>query len=177
MKARMSAHGFVNNCIPLVILVLVVLAGMNLYHPLRNWRQLNRDLDEARRRLDELQVLYPLYAELASLDSPVKWPGLKPPVSQQLSEKEVSAIPDRFLDMAARCRLELGTVSPRVETDDAGVRRLNVELRGTGPYGQFKPFLMELAQMPVLARIQRVEIRRESAPDEQFTILAQLALE
>lgn len=178
MSSRTSrcGHLALSGVGPMVILLLLILAGANLHGPFRNWRRLTGELADARRRLDELQVLYPLYAELASLERPGRWPGLSSPATQALSEPEVAAIPERFMEMAARGGMEIGAVSPRVETDGAGRRRLDVELRGTGPYRQLQPFLMELARMPSLERIQRLEVRRE-ALEEQFAILARLALE
>ena len=122
-------------------------------------------------------MLYPLYAELAALDSPARWPSLKLPIPAVLSEHEVTAIPERFRKLAEECQVELGAVSPRVETDSAtGRRHLGVELRATGPYRQLRELLVGLAQMPVLERIDKLEVRRE-ALHEQFTIWARLALE
>ena len=170
-KASMSRLGYV------FILALLVLAGLNLFGPVLDRHRLNKQLDESRLRLDELQVLYPVYVELASMDSPAKWPALALPRPQQLSEGEVTAITDRFMQLAASCQVELGAVSPRVATEaESGRRCLNVELQGTGPYRQLKDLLIGLAQMPTLERIVALEIRRE-ALHEQFTIVAQLALE
>ena len=169
-QAAMSSVGY------LALMALLVLVAASLFAPLQSWRQLNRDLSEARTRLDELQVLYPLYTELAGMDNPAKWPGLSLPVSQKLSETEVLTIPDRFALMATHCLVELGAVSPRVETDDMGRRYLAVNLRATGPYRQLKAFLMELVQMPVLEVIERLEVRRETL-NEEFNVSARLALE
>ena len=161
----------------LIIVALLIFAAANLLIPIRDWQRLNRDLDQARQRLDELQVLFPLYSELVRMDSPQRWPGLKLPVPQTLTEHEVTAIPERFQRLAADCQVELGAVSPRVMTDAAsGHRYLSVELKATGTYAQLKDLLLGLAQMPVLERITKLEIRRETL-HEQFNILAQLALE
>ena len=176
-RARLNRTGSMGRLGYGLILALLVLAGVNLLGPILNWRRLDKQLDEGRRRLDELQVLYPVYVELASLDSPAKWPALTLPRPQQLSEGEVAAIPERFMQLAASCQVELGAVSPRVATEaESGRRCLSVELQGTGPYRQLKPLLLGLAQMPTLERIDALEIRRE-ALHEQFTIVAQLALE
>ncbi len=161
----------------LIIAALLIFAAASLYVPLQNWRRLNRDLGQARQRLDEVQVLHPLYVELAGMDSPARWPGLKLPTPLKLSEGEVTAIPERFQQLAAGCQVELGAVSPRVMTDAASGRRfLGVELKATGSYGQLKKLLIGLAQMPALERIAKLEVRRETL-HEQFNILTQLALE
>ena len=98
------------------------------------------------------------------------------PDPRKLSEREVVAIPERFMALATRSSLQLGAVSPRVETDAAGHRCLAVELRAAGSYRQLKPFLMELAQMPELERIERLEVKRETL-QEEFDVLTRLALE
>ncbi len=176
-RAHPNGHVVMSGFGYMIILSLLILAGANLYGPFRDWRRLNRELEDARQRLDELQVLYPLYAEMASMDSPAKWPGLKLPIPKKLSESEVTAIPERFMQMAASCQVELGAVSPRVVTDaETGRRYLSVELHAKGPYQQLKTLLINLAQMPVMERIDKLEVRRE-AMNEQFNILAQLALE
>lgn len=169
-EAALSSMGY------LALMVLLVLVAASLFAPLRSWRKLNRALYAAQMRLDELQVLYPLYAELAGMDSPAKWPGLTLPVPQKLTEAEVTTIPERFAQMATNCLVELGAVSPRVETDDMGRRYLAVNLRATGSYRQLKAFLMGLIQMPVLEEIERLEVRRETL-SEEFNVSARLALE
>lgn len=175
-RARLRGNGVLSGIGYLAIVALLVLAAANLYRPLRNWFRLNREISAAQTRLDELKVLYPLYAELAGLDSPAQWPGLALPVPQKLSESDVTAIPERFMAIATRNELKLSTVSPRVETDAADRRYLAVELHASGPYRQLKGFLMELAQMPVLEKIERLEVKRE-ALHEEFNVLTRLALE
>ena len=110
------------------------------------------------------------------LDRPAQWPGLALPESRKLSERDVVGIPERFMELATRSSLQLGAVSPRVETDAAGHRYLAVELRAAGSYRQLKSFLMELAQLPVLERIERLEVKRETL-QEEFHVLTRLALE
>lgn len=176
-RARFNQNGSLSRLGYGFILALLVLAGLNLLGPVLDWHRLDKQLEESRLRLDELQVLYPVYVELASMDRPAKWPSLTLPRPQKLTEAEVTAITDRFMQLAARCQVELGTVSPRVATEPVSGRRcLNVELQGTGPYRQLKDLLIGLAQMPTLERIVALEIRRETL-HEQFTIVAQLALE
>ncbi|HAL92917.1 MAG TPA: hypothetical protein DCM68_07840, partial [Verrucomicrobia bacterium] len=104
-SARLHGNGAISGIGYLAMAVLLILAGVNLFRPVRNWVQLNREIAAARMRLDELQVLYPLYAELASLDSPSQWPGLELPVSQRLSESEVTAIPERFMAVATQSQV------------------------------------------------------------------------
>ena len=179
MKTRspLGGHVVMNGLGYVLIAACLAVAAINLFGPFQNWRRLNRELEDSHRRLDELSVLYPLYAELAALDSPARWPSLKLPIPAVLSEHEVTAIPERFRKLAEECQVELGAVSPRVETDSAtGRRHLGVELRATGPYRQLRELLVGLAQMPVLERIDKLEVRRETL-HEQFTIWARLALE
>lgn len=160
----------------LVLLVLMALAGVALYAPIREHRMLRHEVEEARRRLDEQQILFPLYAELASLDTPARWSNLQLPEPDQLTERDVVSIPERFKEIAARCSVELSSVSPRVVNDEAAGRRLRVDLQATGSYQQLHPLLIELIRMPVLAGISRIEVRREVL-NEVFNIQVNLALE
>ncbi|MGD9612833.1 MAG: hypothetical protein AB7V22_08000 [Kiritimatiellia bacterium] len=175
-RAPLRGNGVLSGIGYLALVAVLALAAVNLYRPLRDGFRLNRDISAARTRLDELQVLYPLYAELAGLDRPAQWPGLALPVPRKLSESDVTAIPERFMALATRSRLQLSVVSPRVETDAGDHRYLAVELHASGPYRQLQAFLMELAQLPVLERIERLEVQRE-ALHEEFNVVTRLALE
>ena len=175
--ARRRGSGILGGIGYLAIVALLVLAAINLYRPVRNGYRLRREISAARARLDELQVLYPLYQELQGLDRPAQWPELQLPDPQRLTEGEVTATPERFAALAATCRLELATVSPRVETDAGdGHRYLAVELHATGAYRQLRDFLMALARLPVLERLDRIEVGR-TALHEEIQVLARLALE
>lgn len=178
MKTPGSIYGHVvaNSLFQITLLVLLVAAGAYLYVPLRTGWQLKDRLAKARTELAELVVLYPLYIELARLEVPSNWPEMELPPSTKLSERDITSVPESFMQVATNCQMELGAVSPRVHVDEAGQRYLSVELRATGPYRQLKAFMLGLAQMPALERIDKLEIRRE-ALQEQFNVVARMALE
>ncbi len=176
MRFRRRGHGMIPLLVALVLLALLAAAGAGLYRPVREWARLRRDLAAARTRLDDLKVLYPLYAELAALDGPAQWPNLKAPPPRRLAGPEVTAIPERFVEIAGRCGMELGAVSPQVQSDETGRRFLRVEVRLSGPYVSLQPLLRELVRMPEMERLDKLEIRRESL-NEEYGIWARLALE
>lgn len=178
MKNHIDVHGQVvmTGLSHLSLLALIALAGIALYAPIRENQNLKRDLDDTRRQLDQLEILFPLYAELASMDTPARWDGLELPDAKQLTEKEVVVIPERFKEMASKCSIELSSVSPRVIHDDAAGRLLCVDIQATGPYQQLRPLLIELIRTPVLTGISKLEVRRQ-ALNELFNIQVNLALE
>ena len=98
------------------------------------------------------------------------------PKAETLTERDIASVTERFMLVATNSLVELGTVSPRVQLDENNRRYLAVELRATGPYRQLRAFLLGLAQMPALERIEKLEIRRE-ALQEQFNVAVRLALE
>lgn len=165
-----------NSLVQLILMVLLVGSGANLYVPLREGRQLKDSLEKARTELAELDVCYPIYLELARLDAPTQWPDLVPPPPEKLSESDLASVTERFMRIATNSQVELGNVSPRVNLDEQGKRYLGVELRATGPYGQLKPFLLGLVQLAELERIEKLSVRRE-ALQEQFDVAVRLALE
>jgi|GEM_PF-4324218 hypothetical protein len=165
-----------NSFIQILLVVLLVGSGAHLYLPLRASRQLKERLAKARAERVELEACYPIYLELARLDVPAKWPELVLPKPEKLSERDIASVTDRFMQIATNSLIELGAASPRVQLDDQGRRYLAVELRATGPYLQLRAFLLGLAQMPALERIERLEVRRE-ALQEQFNVAVRLALE
>ena len=172
MLGRMLTNSFVQ----VALMVLLVGAGVCLYLPLRESRQLKDRLENAWTELAELDVCFPLYVELARLDVPAKWPDLALPPPEKLTERDIASVTDRFMQIATNSLVELVTVSPRVQTDEKDGRYLAVDLRATGPYRQLKSFLLGLVQMPPLERIEKLEIRRE-ALQEQFDVAVRLALE
>ena len=159
----------------LILMTLLLLTGMALMVPLQEGWRLEKRLQVAQARLDELQELYPLYVEISTLDKPAKWQQLVTPVPEKLSEGEVPDIPARFAEIATRYQLELIAATPRLNNDDV-VNCLDVEISASGPYSQLNAFLANLAQLPMMDSIRKLEIRRES-PNEQFKILVRLALE
>lgn len=165
-----------NSLVQILLMVLLVGSGVYLYLPLHAGRQLKARLARARAERVELEACYPLYLELARLDVPAKWPDLAVPIPERLSERDIATVTDRFMRVATNSLVELGTVSPRVQLDENERRYLGVELRATGPYGQLRTFLLGLAQMPALERIDKLEVRRETL-QEQFNVAVRLALE
>jgi hypothetical protein len=178
MKRLMNSPGQIvmTGATHLTLLICIVLAGMALYVPLRDYRDLRRDVRQSQIQLAELEVLFPLYAELMRVDRPDAWPSLVLPGSGRVSEREVVVIPELFLAMAKKASLELSSVSPSVVTDERGRRWLLVDILANGAYPQLKPLLMDLMHMPALADISRLEVRREQVND-QFNIRVNLALE
>lgn len=176
LRLRRRGHGIITLLAALVLLALLLAAGAGLYPPLREWTRLRRELTAARIRLDDLKILFPLYAELNALDGPGQWPDLKAPSPRGLAGPEVTAIPGRFVEMAGHCGMELGAVSPQVQADGEGHRFLQVDVRLSGPYTALRPLLMALARMPEMERIDRLDIRRESRTEE-YAIRVRLALE
>ena len=158
----------------LILLTLLLLSGMALFAPLQESWRLEKRLRESRLKLDELQVLYPIYVEISALDKPAQWAPLKVPDSQKLSGDEVPDLPARFTQLASECQLEFKAATPRLNSDDSD-NSLNVEVNVSGSYDQLNQFLTSLARLPMLDSIRRLEIRREKM-NEQFNILLRLAL-
>ena len=178
MNTLISLYGrlLTNSFVQILLVVLLVISGAYLYVPLHQGRQLKERLAQARAEQVELETCYPIYLELARLELPEKWPELVLPKAETLTERDIASVTERFMLVATNSLVELGTVSPRVQLDENNRRYLAVELRATGPYRQFRAFLLGLAQMPALERIEKLEIRRE-ALQEQFNVAVRLALE
>ena len=160
----------------LVILALVIIAGATLLSPLKTGRQLKKELEAIRSQLNAQEVLYPLYIDILGVDTPDVWPDLRVPARIKLSEPEVVSVPDKFIEIASRAGVEIGSVKPVVQKDDSGGRYLSVEVKANGSYEKVKDFLMGAAQMPSLVRMARLELRREEL-QEQINLQAHLALE
>lgn len=173
---RIEGHHIITGFGHLVILALLVMVALALYAPLLQGRALKKDLDEARRRLGELEILYPLYAEWNALNAEPRWEHLAAPPKEKLSAAEVVSVPEQFARVAGECGIELGEVSPSVESDASGQRMLRVGVKARGPYEKLKTYLLGLARMPVLVSLERVEVVPGPSQD-QFNIQALLALE
>lgn len=175
-RYRISGQSVITGMGHIVILVLLILAAIVLYAPIHKGQELRRDLEAAHAKLADLEDLYPLYAELVTMEKPADWAELQTPPMKRLTEPEVVSIPESFMALARESNIELSLVSPQVQKDAAGSRFLRVDVRGNGSYAQLKDLLMRMAQQPVLKRIQKLEVRRE-ARQEQIHLIADLAIE
>jgi len=176
MNRSIAGHYIVTGFSHLVLLVLLVVVAAALYAPLLQGRALKKDLAQARAKLGELEILYPLYADLSGLNADPRWEPLFAPAREQLSAADVVAVPDQFARVAGECGVELGEVSPTVESDPAGQRFLRVGVKARGSYEKLKSYLLGLARMPVLVRLERVEVVPATSQD-QFNIQVLLALD
>lgn len=172
----LRGHALMTGVSHLVILALLILSAVALVAPLRTGYRLKTELQEASRKLGELEVLYPLYADLTGMDTAARWPGLQPPPPVKMAEPEVVTVPDQFMKLAARAGIEIGSVRPHVDKNETGERYLHVEILGNGSYDQLKNYLMSVARMPSLLEIDRLDVRRQDR-QEQITLMAHLALE
>lgn len=175
-RSRRYGSGVVGSFGQVLIMVLLVVAAGALYAPLKDHLALRDDLIAARERQAELEVLYPLYAEISTLSTPEDWSAMPPPASASLLEPELVAIPARFTELARACALELAALRPRVEQQTEGSRYLRVDLIALGAYGQLKDFLTRMVQMPELRSIEKIEVRNEGR-QERFHVIANLALQ
>lgn len=173
---HLSGYAVMAGLSHIVILVVLIIAALALVAPLRAGYRLKMDGEEARRKLGELEVLYPLYADLAAMETPEQWPDLQPPAPRKLAEPDVVTVPDQFTQLAMDAGIEIGSVRPHVEKSAAGERYLHVDIQGYGSYEQLKSFLMKVSQMPSLLRIDQLDVRREER-QEQINLQAHMALE
>lgn len=179
MKRLHHHHGgavFISSFVQALVMIMLVITAVALYAPLKNNSQLRDELAAARERHAELKVLYPLYAEIATMDAPEDWSVIQAPAVEALREAEVVEIPARFTEVARTCSIELATIRPRVEQPPGGKRFLQVDLLANGSYLRLKDFLVRLAHLPMLDRIEQIEVRREGR-QEQFRVVAHLALQ
>ena len=173
--ARGSGQTSIAGIGDLILLTLLLLTGMALFAPLQEGWRLEKRLRAVQATLNDLEILYPVYVEIATLDKPARWPSLKLPVAQKLSKEEVPELPTRFARMAGECELEFISATPRVRNSGSAENYLEVEISVAGAYGRLEPFAAGLARLPVLDSIRKVEIRRETGR-EQFNILVRLLL-
>jgi hypothetical protein len=178
MKHRHVMNGSViaNATEFLLVALAVGVIGVGLYGPLRESSRLRDELDAARSTLDRLNRLFPLYADLSTQPEPADWPALRIPPRRALDERNVMEVPAVFLRAAAASGMELGAVSPKVQSDEAGRRHLRVEASVSGPYDRLRTFLVEIMKIPSLEAVEEVEIQRSSM-QESVLIVARLALE
>lgn len=179
-RARRHHHhrgaGVISGFAQALVLAMLIVTAVALYAPLKNHYRLRGELASTRERIAELEVLYPLYAEIATMDEPEDWSIVQAPVVEELREAEVVEIPARFSEVARDCSIELAAIRPRVEQPPGGKRFMQVDVLANGPYLQLKDFLMRLARLPVLEGIEQIEVRREGR-QEQFHVVAHLALQ
>ena len=160
----------------LILLTLLLLTGMALLAPLQEGWRLEKRLRAVQATLNELEILYPVYVGISTLDKPDRWASLVLPAPQKLSKEEVPELPARLAQLAGEGGLEFSSATPRVRNSGSAENDLEVEISAAGAYGRLEPFLAGLARLPVLDSIRKLEIRRETGR-EQFNIRVRLLLE
>ena len=147
-------------------IVLFLLVG--IWPSYRNMVRMNGSIADLKARIEEQKILFPLYQKLRV--------GLTPEASKDQWSPPKSGLPVHRMDdlspifgeIAANCGLELSAVTPDVKSMADDSHFLSVDLVLTGNLFNLRKFLLELANLPYLGPIEKLQIQEDSHGKECF---------
>ena len=122
---------------------------------------LDFQIENLQSRIEEQRILTPIYENL------LKKTQMEPPGGLDLIEKkalprgQTEQVVDWFEAMAQASNLRLVEFSPSIETILGNSKHLEIDLTLQGEFIDMHPFLLELCQLPYLARLKSFQIESE----------------
>ncbi|OIO00505.1 MAG: hypothetical protein AUJ49_09825 [Desulfovibrionaceae bacterium CG1_02_65_16] len=150
----------------LLALAAYVLVGM----PILEGRQLDRDIAATRLRLERQQKILPALASLGAADN-ATLKLLCAPKLEPLPRAQAYQLTEQLTHMATAANLE--TLDATLSTATLAQDPDTIQAQGVfaGQVEGVRAMLLDIARMPSLARVERVELR---AVDDRLEMMVQL---
>jgi hypothetical protein len=159
--------------IGLGLLFLAVAAYVLVFMPLRQNAQLASDLAEVRERTLRQQALMPAWATIVALSQNASLGAVSLPTPEPVLRTRVYLMPEQLAHMARAVGVEPLDVT--LNPASLGQDPSSIQAQGvfSGQMEGVRELLMDVARMPSLARLERVELR---AADGRLELLLQLRI-
>lgn len=127
--------------------------------------RLEDQIDALQRRIDEQKLLGPIYSQFTRIvgesrpDTPDRLPF---PTPEGLTPEQAAGIETLFRQLATQSRLDMRHMGADLNSmiNETGALKLSIALQGA--FGQLRDFMLKLAELPFLAHVERIELRRAS---------------
>ena len=151
----------------LLLICLAVILGfilMVIYPDSKALARQDLKIKELKTRIKQQELLTPLYEDLKALarfKAPI---GLPMPKRESLVRGEVGRLSMTFQEMAKNSNLEVDSVVAQVRQLENGSDLLGMDVSAKGDFFDFRGFLIQLAGLPYLEHIERVQIQSARNP-------------
>jgi len=155
---------------------LVVFILLSIYPAQRRIMDLKRENREIHARLEQHQILFPVYVRLHKLIHFEVPEVLVVPVREKLPHAEIARISSILSELGAGCGLEVMSAAPQADSLKATSDLLLVHILLIGELPAFREFMMVLEKQPYVEYMERVQIRPVQAAKE-FTLKVWIAID
>jgi len=140
------------------VVILVIILIM-IYPDYRTLAALDKNIKQLNTKIETQKLLFPLFQKmLAEID--LKLPGgVTLPKEEKLSQEKAERIVSVFHELAGKSGIEAVEVSPDVDSTLNGSGFLLVNVVVKGDFFRLREFLLELANLPYLEKIEQIQLQ------------------
>ena len=143
-----------------------VLAG--IYPSYRNMVRMDGSIADLKAQIEEQKILFPIYQNLRQGLTQEALNAQSNPLKSGLPARLVDNLSPIFSEIAANCGLLVSAVTPDVKSLTNDSHFLSVDLTLKGNLFDLRKFLLELAGLPYLEDIEKLQIREGPDGKEYF---------
>jgi hypothetical protein len=151
-----------------------VLAG--IYPSYRNMSRLDSSIADLKARIQEQKILFPMYQKLREELRPEASKAQPSPPKSGLPAGRMDDLSPILSEIAAKCGMEVSTVTPDLKSLSDTPHFLSVGLVLRGSFFNLRRFLLELADLPYLEDILELQIQG-GVGDERYFLKIWLMIE
>jgi hypothetical protein len=128
-------------------------------------QQLHFQIDALHRQINDQKLLAPIYkrfTEILGNTQPTELKALPLPSPERLQSEQIAGIEPLFRQLAEQNQLAVRQVGADLNSMISETGELKLSLELIGPFSNLRGFLLKLGELPYLAHIGRIEVRRET---------------
>ena len=137
---------------------------------------LEQKISDARNRLEQHQVLLPLYASLKKAPQ-ADLPALAVPVRTALKKTDVGSALTAVRDIAGKSSITVNYINPDLSDASSHAQSLALDVSLNGSFENFRTVLVDIGALPYVENLENLSIQREpNGPALDFKMRIILAL-
>lgn len=144
--------------IAICLIGIGVFCIVGIYPNLGTMKELDNEFVELTTTVQEQEQLFPVYRRLIKeLQAPQ--PELTMPVEIKLPQEDIGSLASRFMNLAKKNNLSFDSAAPDPASYLEESVYLTMNIRLHGDFFNFRPFLLDVCQLPYLSTIDEVSIK------------------
>ena len=146
-------------------LFLICVGGFLAFIPLLIYPQqtslaeTDMEIKELKARIEEQKILYPVFQDLLRKAHFKGAKGLPFPKKAKLKQSDAAKIPSIFQNIAKKNHLTPVDVKSDIESLFNSAGYMKIDLAVEGRFFDLRNFMLDLAELPYLEHIERIQIR------------------
>ena len=149
----------------------ICIAGIIGFYLLSIWphqqasQQLHFQIDALHHQINDQKLLAPIYkhfTEILGNTQPNDLETLPLPRPERLQSEQIAGIEPLFRQLAEQNQLTVRRVGADLNSMISETGEFKLSLGMTGDFSNLRGFLLKLGELPYLAHVERIEVRRET---------------